>query len=750
MSNKLPWFTTLCTICLTAFLLLDGRSPQAVLRESGAGRAMDAWVFARTYPDKELDTDDFVAAFQQQKLQIHALHRLEHQPAWQPIGPWNVGGRTLCLAFDPQHDQIVYAGSASGGLWKSESGGKGKNAWKYLPTGYPVLSVSAIAVDPVHPQTLYLGTGEVYNHRNSYPGVANRMTRGSYGIGILKSTDGGKTWKKSLDWSMENMRGVQKIVFNPLNSRTLYAATTEGLYRSSNAGKSWECIHDLPMAVDIAIHAADTSTIFVSHGNLDSQISGIFRSTDNGHRFYRLYHGLPVGYTGKAMLAISPSNPRVLYASVANSLITAGLYRSEDGGYSWKLVNEEDVPKWQGWYSHDVAVHPQQPNTIIYVGIDAWKSTDGGKTLNIKSDWRGGFKPGPKYIHADIHAVYYHPAHPEWIYYASDGGVFKSEDGGETFMDCNHGYQTSQFYANFSNSTTRPDFAIGGMQDNSSVIYRGKKEWWRVLGGDGMSTAINPENDRILYGSYQYLGLMRSRNGGHRWEPISPPVEQGADVEAVTNFAAPYEIAPSSSNVLYAGRNYLYHSTDFGSSWKQTTARPLAENNPILSIAVGPKNPQLVYVGTSALNTPPAKVLKSTDGGRSWADLSAHMPDRLPMDIAIEPGNPQCAYVVFSGFDNSHVCKTENGGKDWYSLDNGLPNVPANSILIDPRHPSHLYLGNDLGVYFSSNGGASWEPFTRGLPEAIMAMHLSDSPSNRKIRLASHGHGVWEVDYVRK
>lgn len=725
------------------------QKPSDQLKQSGAGKAMDAWAAARSYPHQQLDIADFSTSFVEQSQYIHTQST---QNKWEPIGPWNVGGRTLCLAFDPEDKQIIFAGSASGGLWKTERGGEGKQAWEYIPTGFPVLSVSALAIAPGNPNTIYLGTGEVYNYQNTYPGVANRLTRGSYGIGILKSSDGGETWEKSLDWTYGDMRGIQKILLNPLNPQTIYAATSEGLYRSQNEGKNWTLIHDIPMAVDVEIHPSDTSTIYVTHGNLNSLSSGIFRSTNNGEDFYRLLRGLPVSYSGKCMLAISPSDPQILYASIGNALISDGLYRSSNGGDSWKLVNDEDVAKWQGWYSHDVAVDPEDPNTIIYVGIDAWKSRDGGKTLKKESDWRGGsggnYQPHPKYIHADIHGIYFHPANPDWVYYACDGGVFKSEDKGETFIDCNHGYQTSQFYANFSNSTTNPNFAIGGMQDNSSVIYKGKKEWWRVLGGDGLSTAINPQNDRIIYGSYQYLGIMRSRNGGYRWEPILPPVERGEDAETITNFAGPFELSPSKPNIMYAGRNYLYRSDNYGSSWRQTSSKPLNGRNPILTIAVGPKNPNLVYVGTSALDEPPIKIMKSTSGGEQWVDLSHGMPERLPMDIAIDPTNDQIAYITFAGFDNSHICKSEDGGNTWYTMDYGLPNVPTSTILIDPQNPQHLYAGNDLGVYLSKDAGAHWKPYTHGLPEAVMVMHLSDSPSNRKIRMATHGHGIWEVDYM--
>jgi len=344
-------------------------------KPSEAGAAFGWWAMARTFPDGRFHTEKYEQAMAQMRLET----QLRGGPVWEAIGPKNIGGRTLCIALHPQDTNLMWAGSASGGIWRSNTAGRGAEAWQRVETGFPVLGVSALAIDPTDPKVLYAGTGEVYNLENSAPNVAVRTTRGTYGIGILKTEDGGATWKKSLDWAYGDLRGVQDIQLNPLRPATVYAATTEGLLRSYDAGKTWKTVHGLSMAVDIALHPTDTNRVFVTHGSLDDNaVSGIYRSTDGGKTFQKLAGGLPATYTGKTLVSICKNTPSVLYASVGNSFNQAGLFRSVNGGDTWTKASSQDVCTYQGWYSHDVSVHPDKPAEITWVGIDAWHSTNNG------------------------------------------------------------------------------------------------------------------------------------------------------------------------------------------------------------------------------------------------------------------------------------------------------------------------------------------------------------------------------------
>ncbi|MEM7101934.1 MAG: T9SS type A sorting domain-containing protein [Bacteroidota bacterium] len=713
---------------------------------SGAGLSLDHWFASRSYPDKTISTEKYRIAFDQKK----ALQQTKNGPGfdeWEAMGPKNIGGRTLRIAFNPQNPNTIYAGTASGGLWRSYTAGAGINAWERVATGFPVLGVPAIIISPLDSNIMYIGTGEVYNSSISAPGIANRITRGTYGTGILKTTDGGVTWSKVLDWEYADMTGVQNMAMNPLDENTIYAATTEGLFRSYDAGENWSLIHSVPMAVDIDINPVDTNLVFVTNGSYNEPTSGTYRSVNGGQSFSLM--NLPTGYTGKTLIAISPSAPSIMYASVANAFNSLGLYQSVDSGASWSLVNIEDVAKWQGWYSHDIAVSPILPSVIIFVGIDVWKSTNGGSSLNKKTSWQNwyfgqvpvGGPEGPgDYAHADIHFVAYHPTEPNTVFLGTDGGVFVSFDNGENWEGRNGGFQCTQFYANFANSDTDSLLAIGGMQDNSTAIYTGDDAWTRVIGGDGMSSAINQDDNMVMYGSYQNLGLLRSDNGGLSFSGASP---SGA-FDELRNFSSPYEIAPSNQDILYAGAQRLYKTENRGESWEPTSIGFVDNGNPILTIAVAFDDPDVLYVGTSDRNGFPPEVYKSEDGGETFI-WQWQLPDRYPLDIAFDPLDNQIAYVVFGGFGVDHVWKTINGGQTWNGIGSGLPDIPTNTVVVDPLIPNHVYVGNDHGVYLSRDAGATWELYSDGLPDATLVMHLSISASNQKLRVATHGNGIYQT-----
>lgn len=711
---------------------------------SQAGAAFLFWNSARTFPDGQFHTEKYTEAIAQ--MRMAARFRGERSPSWEAIGPNNIGGRTLCMAVNPLDTNILWLGSASGGIWKSTTAGNGAQAWHRVETGFPVLGVSSIALDPVNPNIVYAGTGEVYNVENSSPNVAIRVTRGTYGIGILKSSDGGATWAKSLDWGYGQLRGVQDIKINPLRTATLFAATTEGLLRSWDAGATWHTVLDKRMAVDIEINPVDTNRIFVTLGSLDdTDVSGIYRSDNGGGSFQKLSGGLPATYSGKALLTLCPAQPNILYASVGDAFAQNGLYKTINSGNSWAKVSSEDVCTYQGWYSHDVAVHPTNPGTFIWVGIDAWKSTSSGSTVTHKTywyKWNFGYVPAgssegpPDYIHADNHRVYYAPGDPNKVYAVNDGGLFVSYDGGETWQGRNGGYQSQQFYANLGSSTTNAELAVGGMQDNSTAVYYGDPSWTRVLGGDGECAGINPQNDQIMYGSSQYLNMYKSIDGGQNWYGI------GNEISGSAAFNGPFEMAPSNPDIMYAGAEALWRSEDGGESWSDITGT-LADGDAILSIAVSPENPDLVYCSTAPTVSDQARVFKVDASSGTVAEITG-LPNRYCMDFAFDPGAPNTVYAVFGGFNTQHVWRSSNSGATWEAIDNGLPDVPTNAILIDPA-THHLYVGNDLGVWHSSNAGASWELYSAEGPQAMLAMHLSIAPGN-KLRVATYGLGVWQTD----
>ncbi|MFC1500245.1 T9SS type A sorting domain-containing protein [Candidatus Zixiibacteriota bacterium] len=759
-------------ICSTLFLITrspEHTPPPDATAFSDAMASMHFLHDQRVYPDNEIPQAMYQEAYEKVEPRIR-LARLgrgagrdyaEPSP-WQQIGPKNVGGRTIALAINPLDPRILYAGAASGGIWRSNNSGYGVDAWHYLETGFPVLGVNAIAIDPADTARVYIGTGEVYGKYSSIGGLNIRTTRGSYGIGILRTSDGGATWEKCLDWSYEQQRGVLSLKIDPNDSSRLFAGTSEGLYRSTDRGDTWDLVLDEDMVVDLAINHINSDTLFASCGNLGiPSDSGIWRSLDGGDTWTQLGSALPDNWTGKTLLDIYQAAPNVIYADVANALSDedpagVGLYRSLDSGDTWEELTSgysgyNQIPRYQGWFSHFVCVHPQDSSRVVVAGVNSYLSTDGGRTFTQKShtDWYWGATPvggqegDSNYSHADNHCFVRHPTQPNTIFFGTDGGIYRSTDFGQTFTSRNGSYQTTQFYNGFTSSAIDEDLAIGGLQDNSTVVYRGQDAWQRTLWGDGGCTGLFPENLNLLLGSSQYGRIYRSLNGGASWNWMNSEMHGFGDVV----FEAPFVIAPSNHSILYAGRTNVWRSDNQGLSWSIPGGAGELDQNPVLSLSIYGGDPDVVWAATAPA-TARAGVHRTEDGARTWENVTGTLPDRYPVDIIAGTSGPDHAYVVFSGFGTSHLFRTSDGGGSWEDIGSGLPDIPSSALAFNNRIREHLYFGNDFGVWFSPDDGESWHPFTEGMPTGALIMDLSISYRDRTIRAVTHGLGVWERPLV--
>ncbi len=715
----------------------------------GAMKGMQMMAQQRIYPNTEFPKSGYTEAHDYHVNQFGSQINLRNTDPWEAQGPWNTAGRTLALALNPQDNQTVYLGSASGGLWRSRNLGQGVS-WEHMDTGFPVLAISAIAFAPQDSSVMYVGTGEVYNYQNTGTDAAYRATRGSYGIGILKSTDGGQNWEKSLDWSYQQGTGIMSLTVHPDDSNIVYSATSEGVYKTTDGGQNWENILDVIMATDLVIVPSSPDILIASCGNLNSSGKGIYRSIDGGENWTQITTNIPSSFEGKIELGQSPSNPEVIYASIGNGFSSANGYtwllQTTNAGANWNITNESDYSKWQGWFAHDVAVHPTDPNRLITVGINVWKSTSGGLDLSKKS--QGGVTLGthpidqpdnngnPFYSHSDHHVVLYHPTISNLVLLGNDGGLFLSYDEAETFESANGGLQTTQFYNGFSVSPFSDDLAMGGLQDNSTVIFRGDKAWQRVVGGDGSHTAIDPTNDNTMFASAQNLYLTKSVNQGNSFSYVEVPIGN-------TIFISPYILAPSNPEIIYAGSSYVAKSENGGSSWNFTNNNNELNGDPVFSLAVSYQNPDVVYAGTAPFGGTPS-IFLTTDGGDSWQEITGDLPNRFPNDIAVDPTDERIAYVTFSGFGTGHIYKTEDYGETWKDISYDLPDVPGNAVIVDPSYPNHVYYGNDFGVYFYDHTEESWQAFSEGLTGVTIAMDLKISPFDNMLWVATHGNGAYK------
>lgn len=727
---------------------------------SGAYQSLN-FIGARTlYPNAEMPEKAHYAGWEaSQEMEHFEDNAREEVDPWESIGPHNRGGRTLALEFNPQNPNTIFIGTASGGLWRSYTSGIGETAWDYVDTGFPVLGVSTIAFLPGDSMTMYIGTGEVYNVAASGTGAAYRATRGSYGIGILKTTDGGETWEKSLDWSYNQNHGVWSVKIDPNDTNIIYAATTDGVYKSINGGTSWFKSLNVAMANDLVIHPNNSNTIVVGCGNFGSTGNGMYKSTNGGVNWTKITNVLPSTFQGKIQLNYAPSNPDILYASYGNGFGfqdgASWLCKSNDFGTNWQIVNQTDYSLWQGWFAHDVAVSPTDPDHLVVIGIDVWKSTDGGQTINQEtSGGSGGIgnwnppigDPGdPDNVHSDCHDVKFHPINSDMVYVASDGGVHLSLDGGETFRLCTGGLQNCQFYNGFSNSNQDEFVAIGGLQDNGTIYWNGDLTWQIVSGGDGSWTAINPQDDNTFYTSSQGLNVQRFNPGGGATGMGIPQLNFAA-------FIAPYVIFPGDGDILYAGSGGVAKTIDGGDNWFMTNGNAALDGgNSILSMDIASENPNVVYAATAPsyfFGGTRGNFYVTTNGGLNWINRTGDLPDRFPMDIHVDPTDEGTVYVTYSGFGTGHVFKSTDYAQSWTDITGDLPDVPTNAVAVDPLFPDNIYVGNDLGVYVSIDGGDNWQTYQMGLHTATMIFDLKISPVNRKLRAATHGNGAYQRDLI--
>ncbi|RPI19630.1 MAG: T9SS C-terminal target domain-containing protein [Ignavibacteriae bacterium] len=748
----------------SSYTTVGGNKGKKIKKASGAMESMQFFSQIRAFPDIDIPADKFFKGFEQSK-NIHEIDLGDSPTQWSSIGPNNIGGRSISFAIHPIDTSILFMGSASGGLWKSTTGGLGANAWTLINTGFPSNAVSSIVIDSANTNIMYIGTGENYGYQYSSNGLNIRITRGMYGIGILKTTNGGSSWTKSLDWSYQNQRGVWAVVMNPKNHNTLYAATTEGVWKTINAGGSWTQVNNFQMVMDLKLNPVDTSMLFISVGNLSNNIPnanvGIYKSTNAGGAWVKLSdgtHGLPTFWSGKTTLAMYQGNPNYIYASVANdpsnsSNSYVGLFYTSDAGNTWvQRYNNPSFMTNQGWYNNAILIKSNDVNTVLVGNLDVYRTTNGGSSFSLMSNWSawntGATPPGQpesgatNYSHADQHYFASNPKDPNKFYSITDGGLYRSNDFGTVYYSCNGGYVTTQFYGGFANSFQDSIYCIGGLQDNRSTFYQGSVAWYKTFQGDGMWCGVNSQNSQICYTEYTYGSIYRSYNGGLSWSSIPPP---GSGNENNYCFAAPYIVCRSNPSIMYVGGTSIYKSTVGGGSWQG----PFGSfgGTKVLSMDCSATSTDTLYCGTVPTSSVNAAVYKTVNGGTTFTNISGPIPNRYPIDMHVNPNNSKELYVVFGGFGTGHVYRTSDGGTTWVNISGSLPDVPHQSVVIDPQYPQNVYVGNDLGVYVTTNNGTSWNAYMTGMPYALVLDLVIVYP-NRHIRAVTHGNGVYERSLV--
>ncbi|MCX6317471.1 MAG: hypothetical protein NTW29_09290 [Bacteroidetes bacterium] len=762
----------------------EGESEEEAEEETaGADKQMNQWFLSRAYPEPNNLGAKYDKAWQQY-LQI----KKETQPDisrgssfsnWASLGPsvdglGRIGGRVKCLAIDPNNSNNLWVGSASGGIWKSTDAGAN---WSLVPTGLNVLGVSSILVDPANSNTIYAGTGEVYRVDTSNIGYNVWKTRGTYGIGIIKSTNGGATWSKVLNKNTSQLFAIQSMEFSPLSSDTIYACATDGLYRSANNGSTWTQILSKIYVKDICIHPTNTGTIVVSIGNMVNSDKGIYRTTNGATAsptWAKITTGLPASFQGS--ITLDNVGAGEMIASIGISSNTAAsnreIYRSTNFGSTWAVVGGTTAAtttnhcSYQFWFAHSAAINPFATDSLLFAGVGWYRyrvSTTARTTISSTT------------VHADVHDIVFDPTIRGRIYVCCDGGVYRSTNGGANFSPINNGLNATQFYASLgvSSNVTTPNRMAGGLQDNGQVFYNGT-QWNQVswAGGDGTTCAIDPGNHNNILVSRDAKQVYRSTDGGATGGSVTN--YWGFDADSRTGFVAPLAFSKSSPITVYLASDNLHKSTNSGGAFTNdptgvnantATNYIEARNKTAIALAVSATDPNKVYISTSnfaqadndvndIIVTGQPNILRTLTGGTPFISVKSNLPNRFVTDIAISPTNDDSVFVTLGGFGTAHVYVTGNGGGSWTALGgigtSGrvnaiLPDVPFNAIVFDPTNSNIIYAGCDFGVYVSSDRGNSWIDFNTGFIDAVQVFDLQIS-SNNKLIAATHGRGVFRSD----
>ena len=686
------------------------------------------------------------------------------------IGPALMSGRIADIENHPTNNKIIYIGTAGGGVWKSSDGGASFNPIfdKHIQ------SIGCVTVDPNNPdQVIWVGTGETWT-RNSV----------SVGDGIYKSTDGGLNWT---NMGLKTSERIASIVVDPKNSDVVFVGVLgalwgnsqdRGIYKTIDGGKNWEKIFYVDEKTgcsDLIIDKSNPNIMYASFWefrrtawsfNSGGLQSALYKTTDAGQTWFKIHNGFPSGKLGRIAISSAPSKPEILYAVVESEQAKdKGLYRSEDSGKNWKHLNNDFELIVRPFYFSRIVIDPKNHDIVYKAGLYGSISRDGGKTFKTMGR-----------MHPDIHDISVDIFDSNRIYVATDGGFYRSWDGGTT-MEMTKNLPLSQFYHVTVDNQT-PYNVYGGLQDNGSWFAPSKSEggiesrdWHSVGYGDGFRVYKHPTKS-IIYSEMQGAENIWRFNTETKEIKTIQPLAKKDDPKLRFNWNTPILTSVFQPDRLYVGSQFLHVSDDMGLTWKKisgdlTTNNPLktdqsksgglskdnsgAENHcTIFTIAESPKNKDILWVGTDD-----GQVQVTKDFGKTWQNVTINIKN-IPLNawcyhIEASVHDENIAYAVFDNHTQNdskpYVFKTTDFGKTWQALNLNDVDGFSRCIQEDYKNPNLLFLGTEKGLYVTINGGLNWSKFENNMP-AVAVMHIELHPTTNDLILATHGRGVIIVDDI--
>jgi photosystem II stability/assembly factor-like uncharacterized protein len=711
----------------------------------------------------------FAAALSAADLNSALFDRLEYRS----IGPASMGGRITDVEGVAGRPELVYVATASGGLFKTTNGG---TTWMPIFDRESTISIGNIAVDPQNPDVVWLGAGEA-NARNSV----------SYGDGVYKTLDGGKTWR---NLGLKDTHHISRIALNPLNTNIAYVCALghntgpnpdRGVFMTTDGGETWRktlFIDAEHGCADMDIDVNNPNILFATMWRFDrkpwrfisgSEKTGVFRSTDGGRTWKQLTTGLPKGW-GRIGVRVAPSNSNVVYVIGESSEGT--LYRSDDRGDHFRMMTKNPVVVGRGLYYSHLTIDPTDENRIYTIGMRLSTSIDGGRTIRGISST----------THGDYHTVWVDPKNPNRVWQGQDGGIAVSYDRGETWEWVGN-IPIGQFYQIFADNREPFYYLSGGLQDNGSWTGPSRNnqgailnsDWTNVSGGDGFHVVQHLDQPWLYLSENQGGGIVRTDLRTREQQDVSPQPKRNdggpvGELKYRFNWNTPIVLSPHDHNTVYFGSNVVFKSTDFGKTWN-VISPDLTTNDPekqksvgtvwtenttaeyhctVIRIAESPAQAGVIWAGTDDGN-----LQVTRDGGAHWTNLTGNAPG-VPKfaEIAwIEPSRTAAgtAYVAFEHhwFDDFHpyLYKTTDFGKTFTSIGAGLQD--GNYLWVvkeDPKNPRLLYAGGELGLQVSFDGGAKWVRLhLKNLPP-VAIRDLIVHPRDNDLILGTHGRSIWILD----
>ena len=686
------------------------------------------------------------------------------------IGPALMSGRINDMEVHPTNNQIIYAGTAGGGVWKSNDAGTTFN---------PIFddhsqSIGAVAIDPNNPDNvIYVGTGETWT-RNSV----------SYGDGLYKSTDGGSNWKKL---GFDKSERIANIIVNPKNSNEVYVAVLgalwsdsdeRGVYKSSDAGETWKkilYIDEKTGAADMTMDPKDPSILYASMWEFrrtawsfssGGDNSALYKSSDAGETWNKIHNGFPDGQLGRLAIAVAPSDSNILYTVIeAEDPKRKGLYRSDDAGANWKQLNNDFGITVRPFYFSRITVDPRNPDVVVKGGLSGSISKDGGKTFKSLGN-----------MHSDIHDIVFDINDSDRIYAGTDGGVYRSWNGGTT-MEIVENLPLSQFY-HISLDNAEPYNIYGGLQDNGSWYGPSSSsgginagDWNSIGGGDGFRVLKHPTKN-IIYSEMQGAENVWRYDVDNKLVKTIQPLEQAGYEDLRFNWNAPMAVSAHQPDRFYMGSQFLHKSEDMGDTWEiispdlstndstkqqQSDSGGLSMDNSgaenhttIFTIAESPIDENVIWVGTDDGNVQVTK-----DGGKNWQNVVSNIQE-LPSNtwtyhIEASVHGTGTAYAVFDGHNSGdmkpYVYKTSDFGTTWTNIITDNVIGTSRNIQEDYENENLLFLGTEFGLYITADGGKNWEKFTKNVPP--VAVHFIDlQKQTNDLVLGTHGRGIIIIEDI--